>query len=115
MKNQNNMRKIFYFIVTLLLLGVWSCTNKSNKTIQIKQEVENTNSSEYYYHIIELFEEQDISTLQQIVEFAEKNKPANEVLKENLNKKGPYSIYFNGKEDFDTVIYGIRYVSNKVN
>lgn len=109
------MKKIFYFIAALLLLGIWSYANKSDKTIQIEQEVENTNSSEYYYHIIELFEVQDISTLQQIVEFAEKNKPTNDVLKENLNKKGPYSIYFNGKEDFDTVIYGIRYVSNKVN
>lgn len=109
------MKKIFYFIIALSLLCVWSCINKSNKTIQTEQEVENANSSEYYYHIIELFEVQDISTLRQVVEFAEKNKPTNEVLKENLNKKGPYSIYFNGKEDFDTVIYGIRYVSNKVN
>lgn len=109
------MKKIVYFIAVLLLLGVWDCINKSNKTIQTEQEVENTNSSEYYYHIIELFEEQDISTLRQVVEFAEKNKPTNEVLKENLNKKGPYSICFNGKEDFDTVIYGIHYVSNKVN
>ena len=109
------MKKIFYFIAALLLFGMWSCANKRDKTIQIEQEVENTNSSEYYYHIIELFEVQDISTLQQIVEFAEKNKPTNEVLKENLNKKGPYSIYFNGKENFDTIIYGIRYVSNKVN
>lgn len=109
------MRNIFYFIAALLFVSIGSCELKRDNETIFKVGVENTNSSEYYYHIIELFEVQNISTLRQVIEFAEKNKPTNELLKENLNKKGPYSIYFNGTEDFDTVIYGIHYVSNKVN
>ena len=104
------MKKIIYFIATLLLA---SCTAKNNTTVQITQN--KTNSSEFYYHIIDLFEEQNISTLQQVIEFAEKNRPLNKNLIENLKEKGPYSIYFNGKENFDTTIYGIRYISNKLN
>lgn len=33
------MRKIFYFIVTLLLLGVWSCTNSGDDNSYLDSKI----------------------------------------------------------------------------
>lgn len=68
MKNQNNMKKIFYFIVTLLLLGIWSCADNAeevlNDSTEVVEEVytdgtveDAENCLKYWEELEELFEE----------------------------------------------------------
>ena len=44
------MKKIFYFIIALLLLGEWSCINKNSKSIELDENALLEKEMDNYYN-----------------------------------------------------------------
>ena len=44
------VKKIFYFIVALLLLGIWSCINKNSKSIELDENALLEKEVDDYYN-----------------------------------------------------------------
>lgn len=68
----------------------------------------------YRDHIVDMFCKENPITLKEVIAFAEKYKPHNQDSIKRLEdavRRGMGGISFNGPEDFDTVLYGIRYES----